>query len=76
MKALKKSRVIIEHRKECIMTPKANPWSGIVKGSYWGNWNATKNVKKGDHHLWYMVSCNDPNCPGIKAVHASVLCEA
>jgi hypothetical protein len=57
------------------MKREANPWSGIPVGHFFGNWNATEKVV-GDNHLWIKVSCNDPICNGIKAVHSSVLKEA
>jgi hypothetical protein len=64
---VKKLSRVIKNEKE--------PWSGIAVGHYFGNWNATENVI-GDNHLWIKVSCNDPICDGIKAVHSSVLKKA
>lgn len=70
-----KSRVIIPHSKECFMRDKDNPWSGVVSGTYWGNFAANEAVRSRCYY-WIKVPCNDPNCPGMKAVNSNVLVEA
>jgi hypothetical protein len=72
---MKLSRIIVKHREKCFMKNKDNPWSGLTNGHYWGNYAATPNVQ-GDYHIWHKVTCNDPNCPAIKAVHSSILANA
>jgi hypothetical protein len=53
-----------------------NPWSGIIRGEFYGNYAANENVQRGKYNLWYKVVCNDPQCPAIKAVNSSVLADA
>lgn len=53
-----------------------NPWSGIVKRNDFRNYAANKNGGQGEHHLYNILSCNDPNCPAELAVHSSVLRKA
>jgi hypothetical protein len=72
MKNKKKSFLLIPHSKEC----RCKHWSGIVDGSYYGNYAGNEKVTVGRYHLWHKVSCNDPNCKGIKSVHSSVLADA
>lgn len=72
---MKLSRVIREHDKGCRLKGKKYEWSGILKGNpYYGNFAANGTVR--GHHLWYVISCNDPECSGEKAVHSSVLSNA
>lgn len=70
---MKYVRVIVPHSKKCFMKDRPNPWSGLTDGYYWGNFAANK---KGSGHVWHRVTCNDPNCPAIKAVHSSILADA
>jgi hypothetical protein len=69
-----KSRVIVKHSKNCFMKGDPVPFSGIPVGTFFGSFAA--NEKVGGHHFWIKVTCNDPNCPAIKAVSAQVLREA
>lgn len=75
-----KSYVIVDHSDKCIYTGRfENPWSGIPSGTFWSDKVAgTKKIrgKKSNNHLWVKVTCNDPRCKGIKAVHSSVLVDA
>lgn len=57
------------------MNGKDNPWSGITDGHYFGSFAAKKGSSCADH-IWHRVTCNDPKCPAIKAVHSSVLANA
>ena len=75
MKRPYKSRVIVKHSKGCFMKDKDSPWSGIVVGSYWGNFAANE-TRNGSYALWYKVSCNCPDCKAIKAVDSFVLADA
>lgn len=75
MKNKYKSRVIAPHKKDCFMKGQDVPFSGIPVGTFYGNFAANEKTKQG-HHLWIRVSCNDPKCSAIKAVHSSVLAEA
>jgi predicted RNA-binding protein with PUA-like domain len=72
MKNKIKSKVIVPHHSKC----RIREWSGIITGKLYGNYAANEEAKRGKHHLWYKVSCNDPQCKGIKAVHSSVLADA
>lgn len=72
----KVSVVIVEHSNSCFLKSKEDPWSGITDGHYWGDWRAKEKSGMGLHHIWHRVTCNDPNCPAIKAVHSSVLANA
>jgi hypothetical protein len=76
-KPKKLSVVIVEHARHCFMRDEDVPWSGLSTGFFWGNLRAkiTKNGR-GCNYIWHKVTCNDPNCPAIKAVHSSVLAEA
>lgn len=79
MKNKFKSKVIIPHSDNCFMKGKRNPWSGCIDEAdpyLSGNYRANPDVKKGRGHLWIRVTCNDPKCPGRKAVHISVLAKA
>lgn len=70
----KLSFVLIEHSMDCrYRGKKENPWSGIVNGSFFGNFAGNPNVKYGRSHYWITVTCNCTTCPAIKAVHSSVL---
>lgn len=72
---MKLSRIIRPHSKGC----RSKRWSGILDegcSHFWGNYAANKDVKGAKFHYWYVVSCNDPNCEGEKAVHSSVLANA
>lgn len=71
-----KSRVIVPHCKDCFAKGNEHPWSGIPVGTFFGNYAANEETRHGYHHYWIKVSCNDPKCPAIKAVHSSVLVEA
>jgi hypothetical protein len=71
----KKSRVIVPHSKYCYMKNNEHPFSGVIKGSFYGSRAANKNTAKGNDYLWYEVGCNDVICKAIKAVHSSVLKE-
>jgi len=73
MRKVYRSVIIEKHSKKCFMRNKTNPWSGIIKGSFYGNYRANSKATHGRHHLWYNVLCNDPHCPAIKAVHSEVL---
>lgn len=75
MKKLK-SRVIKPHIKDCFMKGRPVEFSGIVHSTFWGNYAANPNAKRGCHHLWIAVSCNDPKCTALKAVDSRVLAEA
>lgn len=69
-----KSVIIFPHSPNCnYIGTGENPWSGIIDGSYAGNFKGNINVKVGRHHTWYRVLCNCINCTGIKAVHSWVL---
>lgn len=57
------------------MKNKEHPFSGIIKGSFFGSATANKNTVRDKKHFWYEVVCNDVNCEAIKAVHSSVLKE-
>lgn len=71
---MKLSKVIVPHSEEC--RSKGDwEWSGIIKGEFYGN-HAANEGKRSTWHKWYKVGCNDPECPGIKAVHSSVLAKA
>jgi hypothetical protein len=72
---MKLSRIIVKHREKCFMKNKDNPWSGLTDGYYCGNFAANKDSKY-HGHIWHRVTCNDPNCPAIKAVHSSILANA
>lgn len=74
MKKIYNSRVIIQHKPGCFMKGKEVPWSGIPAGTFWSNYAA--NPKQSGHHCWIKVSCNDPSCPAIKAVHVNTLANA
>lgn len=63
------SKLIVKHSKEC----RSKHYCGSVCTGFFGNYAANENAINGRHHYWYKVRCNDPNCPGIKAVHSSVL---
>jgi hypothetical protein len=70
-----RSIVIVPHSKDCFMKSPTNPWSGLTDGSFFGNFKANANAQT-THYVWHRVTCNDPNCPAIKAVESSVLIEA
>jgi len=72
---MKLSRVIKEHNSKCFMKGRDNPWSGIIEKDFYGTFAANPKGKS-THHKWYAISCNDPNCPALKAVHSKVLKEA
>jgi hypothetical protein len=74
MKTLK-SRVIKKHSRNCYMRGKSNPWSGVIDGTFWGNFAANPN-SRGASYLWVKVTCNDPRCSALKAVHTQVLVDA
>lgn len=68
-----KSRVIVRHSQSCFYRgTNKNPWSGIPVATFWGNF-AANSGKRGSSYLWISVSCNDPNCPAIKAVDSRIL---
>jgi hypothetical protein len=69
------SRVIVKHSKDCFMRDRLNPWSGLTDGHYCGSIAAREGVEPSDH-IWHRVTCNNPKCPAIKAVHFSVLINA
>lgn len=71
-----KSKVIVPHKKDCFMKGQEIRFSGIPDGYFFGNFRANPNTKHGNHHLWVRVTCNDPKCPAIKAVHCNVLAMA
>jgi hypothetical protein len=73
---IKVSFLKTHHSKECFVRSHPNPWSGVIKGSFWATYSGNPNTTRGNYHLWYNVVCNDPNCPGVKAVHSSVLVNA
>lgn len=79
VKTFKLSRVVRKHSQNCRSNGK---WSGLLKGAgttenpFYGNFAANPFVKSEKHHLWYIISCNDPRCDGEKAVHFSVLRDA
>lgn len=57
------------------MKNKLNPWSGLLckyKPTLYGNAYANDQDGKGTH-VWYRMTCNDPKCLAIKAVHSSIL---
>jgi hypothetical protein len=76
MKETPKSVVIVPHKKDCFMKGQKIKFSGIPNGYFWGNFKANSNVNRGCYHLWIKTTCNDPNCPAIKAVHCNVLAKA
>jgi len=71
-----KSRVIIQHSKTCFAKGSKHEWSGFTSGYFCGNAFANEHTKHGNYHVWHKVTCNDTNCPAIKAVHSSILIEA
>jgi hypothetical protein len=78
MKTFEKSQVIVQHSENCFVKNHSHPWSGIPVGTFWANKKAGLVIRgrKSTNELWVKVSCNDPKCPAIKAVHYSVLSEA
>lgn len=75
---MKLSRIIRQHRKDCRCKGSKHEWSGILKSEknpYYGNFAANPFAERRGH-MWYVISCNDPQCEGEKAVHSSVLADA
>lgn len=70
------SKVIAPHKKDCFMNRSKVPWSGIIKETYWGNFAANRNATRGRNYMWHVLTCNDPSCTALKAVHSNVLSEA
>lgn len=74
--AAPKSIIKVPHSKGCFAKGGHHEWSGLTDGHYWGNAYGNDTAKHGCNHIWIRVTCNDPNCPAIKAVHSSILIEA
>jgi len=72
-----KSYVVVNHSDDCFYNGRfKNPWSGLIDGYFYSNkYAGTRKVRgrRSESHLWHKVTCNDPSCPAIKAVHSSVL---
>lgn len=71
VRPIPKSVLIEPHEKGC-----TSNFSGLVLRIYFGNYRANENVKRGKHHYWYAVQCNNPTCHALKAVHSQVLAQA
>lgn len=72
---MKLSKVIVPHDLNCRSRNSRDEWSGLISGHFWGNFAANENADS-RNHIWHKVTCNDPHCKAIKAVHFSVLSNA
>lgn len=76
----RKFKIIGTHAKNCIGMQNVerktwtSPWSGVIKRTIFCNWNGTQ-ACRGNHYMYHVVSCSDPNCPAEIIVHSSVLTE-
>jgi hypothetical protein len=64
----RKAVITTPHREGC-----KEQFSGIISLVYWGDWRGNQLSKLQKGHLWISTPCNGVGCPGMKAVHSSVL---
>lgn len=61
-------RYLKPHSKKCELTLKNEMWTFVHELPYWGNAYGNPNARRGGHHYFVKLRCNDPKCKALIVV--------